>query len=125
MDYLAWGEEYLLRRIAFAHGCAYCDVKPPPFAEGSEADKLEERAQLLYSMYLDCLHVGNHLMRCGGCDEKKIGFKLGPFWRSTVHTRAWKEPVDLEYRRMLRSLQAAMEGELTARQKGMHPFAIF
>ena len=28
-----------------------------------------------------------------------------------------KEPVDLEYRRMLRSLQAAMEGELTARQK--------
>lgn len=28
-----------------------------------------------------------------------------------------KEPVDLEYRRILRSLQAAMEGELTARQK--------
>ena len=33
--------------------------------EEKEADKLEGRIQLLYGMYLDCLHVGNYLIKCG------------------------------------------------------------
>ena len=65
MDYLAGGEEYLLEADRLRARVRLLRCQAASFAEGSEADKLEERAQLLYSMYLDCLHVGNHLMRCG------------------------------------------------------------
>ena len=65
MDYLVWGEEYLREAEHLRERVGLLRRQAADATEEKEADKLEGRIQLLYGMYLDCLHVGNYLIKCG------------------------------------------------------------
>ena len=70
MRYVDWAEEYLQQAEHLKSRVDALRSEARTVRSREEADRLIHRASLLYDMYLDCMHTGRFLRRCGRKGER-------------------------------------------------------